>query len=94
MAESSGFKSHFRYWIASGSLVQVAGGDRDLFVLLNEGGPQIRIGNVTGTPLATLGMLIPSGTMFNDAYSDDDWWAFNLGAGSGSVSGYVVRSNL
>lgn len=91
--EYHGFKENFRYWLSSGTPFQLAGGNRSSLVILNEGGPQIRIGNVTGTPLATRGMLLPSGTMFVDNYSDDDWWAFNLGNGSGSVSGFIVRED-
>lgn len=89
--EYSGFKQPFRIWLYSGTPMLLAGGDRINFVVHNEGGPDIRIGNVTGAALASQGYLLVSGATHEDMFSDDEWWAIQSSGLSGSVSGYIVR---
>lgn len=91
MGEYNGFKEHFRIWMTSGTPNLLAGGNRNYLFILNEGGPSIRVGNVTGTALGIQGLLLVSGAHVEDVFSDDDWWGIALAGGSGSVSGYVVK---
>lgn len=84
-----GYREHFQITLASGTPKYIGGGNRDAIYIFNEGGPNIRIGNPSGT-LATLGTLLPSGTGILDAFSDDPWWAF--ATATCTVSGFIVRS--
>lgn len=85
-----GFREHFRITVPSAVPVYIGGGSRDVIYIFNEGGPDIRIGNPSGT-VSSLGTLLPSGMGVLDAYSDDPWWVQAVSA-SGTVSGFIVRS--
>lgn len=59
-------------------------------VWFNEGPSPVRLGTPSGT-VSSQGILLPSGMYFYDYYSDDDWWMQAVGAGSGTVSGFIVE---
>lgn len=91
MSEFVGTREHFHYWLNSGSCMIVAGGSRSFFTLFNEGGAPLRAGNVSGTVFQN-GFLLISGGYIDDSHADDEWWVANLGASSGSLSGWITRN--
>lgn len=93
MPEFVGNREHFRYWLLTGTPTMVGGGSRSFFTLFNEGGANIRLGNQSGT-VAQNGFLLVSGGYIEDSHADDEWWAVNLGAGSGAVSGWITRNSV
>lgn len=85
-----GQKRFFRITAGSGAPVQVKPDVPCIgVVMFNEGPSPLRIGNPSGT-IASLGLFLPSGVMFQDEYSDDAWWA-QSSTSSGTISGYYIE---
>lgn len=89
--DDRGVKFHFRVTPGTGAPVLVCPGANRLHAaFFNEGPSPVRIGTPSGT-VATIGMLLPSGSYFYDYFSDDDWWGVAVGASSGTISGFLVE---
>ena len=89
--DERGIKFHFRATAGTGAPALACPPANRLFVrFFNEGPSPLRIGTPSGT-VSTLGILLPSGAVLEDSYSDDDWWILAVGASSGTVSGYLVE---
>lgn len=85
-----GTKRFFRIVAGSGAPVQIKPDVACIgVVMFNEGPSPLRIGNPSGT-VTSQGLLLPSGVLFQDEYSDDAWWA-QSSTSSGTVSGYYVE---
>ena len=96
LTANRGNKNFFRYWLISGTPVHIVpnflangGGDWGVFIL-NEGGPNIKLSNVSGSVLSQWGLLLISGSNHYDYWSADGWWAEQFNTSSGSVCGYWV----
>lgn len=86
-----GVKFHFRVTAGVSAPVLACPPANRLFVrFFNEGPSPVRIGSPSGS-VASFGVYLPSGSYLEDAYSDDDWWAQAITAGSGTISGYLVE---
>lgn len=86
-----GVKFHFRVTAGTSVPVLAVPPATRLFArLFNEGPSPVRVGTPSGT-VSTIGTYLPSGTYLEDYYSDDDWWVQAIGAGSGTVSGFLVE---
>lgn len=89
--EDRGLKVHFRVTAGTGApVLAVPPASRLQVVMFNEGPSPVRMGSASGT-VSSNGMFLPSGVVFYDNYSDDDWWIQAVGASSGTVSGYLVE---
>ena len=80
-------RAHFKFVVPSAyPVLIVRAGSRHTLFIVNEGADGTRIG-FSGS--ISNGMYMATKSIFEDAYSQDEWWAI-APSSSGSVSGYIV----
>ena len=82
-------REHFRRIVGGTPILICLPGARDAFVVVNEtANVDIYLG-YSGS-ISTLGMTLPGEQLFEDDYSQDEWWAY-APTSSGTLSGYIAR---